>query len=477
MIGLALSGGGYRASLFHLGVMARLADEGLLKNLEVISTVSGGSIVGAFYYKKLCEELRNNRQLTDRDYRELIERLIEEFLAIVQNDMRDRVLYRAGISRIIPEWIVKGLISLGMGRKVFLERKPDLLLDSKLELVMRKLLFQSAVLSDLMEPPIHQGNVKPELILNTSVLENGKPLFLSTNPSSLLWHENERNHGIQAEDMMSMPISKAVAASACVPGLFNPIKIPFRDDAVHGVDGGVLDNLGGHAIQSLRQEGMQVLLSDASKPLSIESYDDVNSVKSFFRIQDIFMDVIRELRLKDTEETIVQMRKDIPGIDPKVRKLAMNMRTDLNSFSEVEASSLMYIGYYACGQEMDKFREHYVVGMEPGEKSSEDWLFMQIRSYMETPTPEYLALMGQKEQTRFPVSNISLSRMLSFCYLLLYLAVFVYIGVEHGFYKAIWYVGLIPVMIAASGGVVLLRRRIKKSKRKGTIASLKDLVP
>ncbi len=52
-IGLALSGGGFRAAFFHVGVLARLAEIGLLPKVEVISTVSGGSIVGAAYYLRL----------------------------------------------------------------------------------------------------------------------------------------------------------------------------------------------------------------------------------------------------------------------------------------------------------------------------------------------------------------------------------------------------------------------------------------
>ncbi len=44
-LGLALSGGGFRASLFHIGVLARLAELDQLKDIEVISTVSGGSIL------------------------------------------------------------------------------------------------------------------------------------------------------------------------------------------------------------------------------------------------------------------------------------------------------------------------------------------------------------------------------------------------------------------------------------------------
>ncbi|MFV2057835.1 MAG: patatin-like phospholipase family protein, partial [Thiohalomonadales bacterium] len=48
-LGLSLSGGGFRASFFHLGTLARMAEHGMLRHVEVISTVSGGSIVGAAY--------------------------------------------------------------------------------------------------------------------------------------------------------------------------------------------------------------------------------------------------------------------------------------------------------------------------------------------------------------------------------------------------------------------------------------------
>src|SRR5882672_7128882 len=43
-IGLCLSGGGYRAMLFHLGTLIRLNEAGILKKLRRISSVSGGSI-------------------------------------------------------------------------------------------------------------------------------------------------------------------------------------------------------------------------------------------------------------------------------------------------------------------------------------------------------------------------------------------------------------------------------------------------
>ena len=41
-VGLALSGGGFRASLYHIGVLAKLAELDLLRHVEVLSCVSGG---------------------------------------------------------------------------------------------------------------------------------------------------------------------------------------------------------------------------------------------------------------------------------------------------------------------------------------------------------------------------------------------------------------------------------------------------
>ncbi len=93
-VGLGLSGGGFRASLFHLGVLAGLAEWDLLRKLEVVSCVSGGSIVGAQFYLELRHllESRKDRDLTRDDYVGLVRELIHEFLAGVQKNIRTRVV-------------------------------------------------------------------------------------------------------------------------------------------------------------------------------------------------------------------------------------------------------------------------------------------------------------------------------------------------------------------------------------------------
>ncbi len=46
-LAIALSGGGYRAMLYHLGALRRLNEFGLLSVMDRLSTVSGGSLAGA----------------------------------------------------------------------------------------------------------------------------------------------------------------------------------------------------------------------------------------------------------------------------------------------------------------------------------------------------------------------------------------------------------------------------------------------
>jgi NTE family protein len=48
-IGLALSGGGYRAAAYHIGTLRALNRLGILDKVDVISSVSGGSITAACY--------------------------------------------------------------------------------------------------------------------------------------------------------------------------------------------------------------------------------------------------------------------------------------------------------------------------------------------------------------------------------------------------------------------------------------------
>src|SRR5256885_10300586 len=56
-VGLSLSGGGFRATLFHVGAIRRLNEFGILPRLTTLSSVSGGSILNGFLSSRLPESI------------------------------------------------------------------------------------------------------------------------------------------------------------------------------------------------------------------------------------------------------------------------------------------------------------------------------------------------------------------------------------------------------------------------------------
>src|SRR5262245_15724998 len=84
-IGLALSGGGFRATLYHLGMVRFLRDAGILPNVTHITSVSGGSIIAAH----LC--LNWGRYCGSPSE---FEAAAEELLSFVRLDVRNRIVRR-----------------------------------------------------------------------------------------------------------------------------------------------------------------------------------------------------------------------------------------------------------------------------------------------------------------------------------------------------------------------------------------------
>ncbi len=68
-IGLALSGGGVRSATFNIGLLAGLDKGSSLQNIDILSTVSGGSYAAYWYYSKLyIQELERKKSIKDRTF-------------------------------------------------------------------------------------------------------------------------------------------------------------------------------------------------------------------------------------------------------------------------------------------------------------------------------------------------------------------------------------------------------------------------
>src|SRR5204863_8974376 len=83
--GLALSGGGFRATLYHLGLIRFLRDAGLLSKVTHVTSVSGGSIFAAHL---LLNWGRYNGSAAEFDA------AAAELLRFIRMDVRNRIVRR-----------------------------------------------------------------------------------------------------------------------------------------------------------------------------------------------------------------------------------------------------------------------------------------------------------------------------------------------------------------------------------------------
>ena len=88
---LSLSGGGYRAALFHLGALTRLNELGLLAKVDVVGAVSGGSILAALLAARVPWPLSGA-------YRDWPEEVAAPMREIARRNARARAFLRSPIS-------------------------------------------------------------------------------------------------------------------------------------------------------------------------------------------------------------------------------------------------------------------------------------------------------------------------------------------------------------------------------------------
>jgi predicted acylesterase/phospholipase RssA len=460
-VGLALSGGGFRASLFHIGVLARLAELDVLRRVEVISCVSGGSIVGAHYYLEVRNLLRRKRdeEITPQDYVEIVGRVAERFLAGVQRNIRVRVaasfaanlkmVFKLGYTRTLRlgELYEEELYSLVDDREGAEKKKPRYMH----ELVIRPLLGGKDGGPQYWEefaPKLHNWRRRskaPILVLNAATLNTGHNWqFTATymGESSAAIHTEidsvyrlRRKYYKEEPDTPGRPqrvrLGTAVAASSCVPALFEPVVF---DDAytrrdgdgshpvsVRLVDGGVCDNQG---VASLLEQDCNVLLvSDGSGQMEQADLPGTAALAVAGRSNSILQARVRGTQYRELDARqrssflrglmFVHLKKDLDnspvdwkgcptyltiapptdtadttgyGIPKEVQRRLARIRTDLDTFCDQESFALMTSGYL-----MTKVAYEETFGSPPeGEASpAPGWKFLQVEEVMKNTGNAY----------------------------------------------------------------------------------------
>jgi predicted acylesterase/phospholipase RssA len=223
-IGLALSGGGFRATLFHLGLARFLRDAGLLAKVTHITSVSGGSIFAAHL---LLNWDRYNGSPCDFDA------AASELIRFIRMDVRNRVARRFPL-----------LLPLRGARRALGLSNRKLTRTGLLEYHYGKYLYGDTSLFELPERPVLH-------ILATNLSEG---CLCSFSRNGLLMIRRQSGYGLRIQRLQAglATVPMAVAASSAFPGFFPPLLLTGTDvGATAGdfgrhayTDGGVFDNLG-----------------------------------------------------------------------------------------------------------------------------------------------------------------------------------------------------------------------------------------
>ncbi len=251
-LGLALSGGGFRAVLYHLGLVRFLRDAAILPRVTHISAVSGGSIFAAHL---VLNWDRYNGSPNE------FEAAASEVLSFVSLDVRNRIVRRFPLS--LPLRWPRRLLGLSNRR---------LTLTGLLEYHYRKYLYGDKSLFELPE--------RPELHMLATNLSEG--CLCSFNRNGLMMMHRQAGHAVRIErihvGLATVPM--AVTASSAFPGFFPPVELTGADVGAKGgefgrqsyTDGGVFDNLGVRMFRCLERPLL------AETPLSCDDFFDFQGV-------------------------------------------------------------------------------------------------------------------------------------------------------------------------------------------------------
>lgn len=341
-IGLALSGGGFRATLYHLGLVRFLRDAGILPQVTHITSVSGGSIIAAHLALNWARYTGSAEEF---------DAVAGDLLAFIRLDVRNRILRRFPLS--LPLRLPRRLVGLSNRRL----RRTGLL-----EYHYEKHLYGDRSLFELPETP--------ELHILATNLSEGR--LCSFNREGLLNIRREADgFRIERVKVGLGTVSMAVAASSAFPGFFPPMLLTEKDvGATSGAfgrqsftDGGVFDNLGVRMFRFLAKSGDgeprrwdAVLVSDTGKPFEVQSdVGDVGMVRTAMRASDILMDRVWQLESETFRDSagflfarimdVVDPKQDPTALHPEIQRQLPNIRTDLDRFTPLEMTTLIRHGY------------------------------------------------------------------------------------------------------------------------------------
>lgn len=296
--GVALSGGGYRAAGFHLGTLRKLNELGLLSQVDVLSTISGGSITGAAF----C--------LGDRPYDEFEADMIKALStkSVIGFTLRSWEFIRTVLLALL---FIAASVVLSFTKWAPLGAVPIFVLLYILVRFQFRLFPAGKVIERAYDAYFYNGaklpalKFGPKIAIGSTNLQSTRPFTFSNDYMGGSYYTKAKPPVLFKA--AEFPVSRAVMASSCVPFAFTPVSIapeffaepeqPAKIDPKL-VDGGVFDNQGVHKLtqEESRFNYEIVLVSDAGNKLPFPGAYN-NTFTLLLRTVDVFMARIKNVQM------------------------------------------------------------------------------------------------------------------------------------------------------------------------------------
>jgi NTE family protein len=341
-VALCLSGGGFRAALFHLGALRRLNELGILSKVDTISAVSGGSIIAAHLAERIHVWPPAGTVLSDWE-----ERVAMPFRVFTARNLRTGPLTR----RLLPwNWLNETVAvkALEAGYKRQLTR------------------LTLGALPD-----------RPRFVFSATDMVFGVNWIFEKNRIG----DYQAGYHYTVADY---PVARAVAASSCFPPVFDPLHVGLKPDQLSGgaaarnprynaliaslrvTDGGAYDNMG---LEPVWKMHAVVLVSDGGATFDLEA--DRNFILRLNRYIAIVGRQAGAIRKRWLIASFIKGVLDgaywgigsatqhyddkAPGYPKQlVEDIISEVRTDLDAFSDAEIAVLENHGYLLADAALQK---------------------------------------------------------------------------------------------------------------------------
>ena len=241
-IGLALSGGGFRAVAFHLGVLRALDDRGVLEHVEVLSTVSGGSLIGAMWAYSNEDFATFDRKVADLLRSGLNWKIARSFLL---SRRTPQIAASATASAAGKAVEMIGTTASRVGGRVVRRPRTRSSEPPVLQWANRTAAVQDVFTRILGDARICEPKRDLHVIVNACDLRSGSAFRFGSDESGCSRYGRLTDNNV--------PVALAVAASAAYPVALPALDVRWNFTDRNGnvsterlllTDGGVFDNLG-----------------------------------------------------------------------------------------------------------------------------------------------------------------------------------------------------------------------------------------